>query len=259
MVARGDRIAEGAGQPGRKLGEIVAERIENEIIERGWPVGDVLGSESDLIEKYGVSRAVFREAMRIVDHHGVAEMRRGPGGGLVVAAPDLDAVIRTVSLQLQYFDIAPTQVMEVRLALELMAVRLAAERLTPEGAERIRAQLDHEIDDITRTRQLDRPAGELPTHDFHLLIAELTGNPAMELFVHIAARVTGIQSPRSASLDETAREVHRVHTRIAEAILAGDADAAERRMRRHLDTVLGYLTPPKGSRTRRVSPRRGGA
>ena len=78
---------------GRKLGEVLAERIEDEIIERGWPVGQVLGSEADLIEKYDVSRAVFREAMRIVDHHGVAEMRRGPGGGLVVAAPDLEAVI----------------------------------------------------------------------------------------------------------------------------------------------------------------------
>ena len=65
----------------RKLGEILAERIEDEIVVSGWAVGTVLGSEAELTEKYGVSRAVFREAMRIVDHHGVAEMRRGPGGG----------------------------------------------------------------------------------------------------------------------------------------------------------------------------------
>ena len=71
---------------GRKLGEQLAERVEEEIIASGWPVGKVLGSEAELIERYGVSRAVFREAMRIVDHHGVAEMRRGPGGGLVVGS-----------------------------------------------------------------------------------------------------------------------------------------------------------------------------
>jgi DNA-binding FadR family transcriptional regulator len=248
------RVVKNARSGGRKLGEVLAERIENEIIERGWPVGDVLGSEAELIEKYNVSRAVFREAMRIVDHHGVAEMRRGPGGGLVVAAPDLAAAIRTVSLHLQYLRIAPEQVNETRLALELTAVRLATERLTAEGAEQIRQHLAHEEEDIKRTRELDRAPGDLPTHDFHLLIAELTGNPAMRLLVQIVAQVTGVQSPRSDSLEETATEVHRVHTRIAEAILAGDAAAAERRMRRHLETVLRYLTADEdvGPASRRV-------
>ncbi len=237
---------------GRKLGEVLAERIENEIIERGWPVGEVLGSEAELIEKYNVSRAVFREAMRIVDHHGVAEMRRGPGGGRVVASPDLAAAIRTVSLHLQFQRIAPEQVNETRLALELTAVRVATERLTPDGADQIRQHLAHEEEDIKRTRELDRAPGDLPTHDFHLLIADLTGNPAMRLMVQIVAQVTGVLSPRSVSLEDTASEVHRVHLRIAEAMLAGDADAAERRMRRHLETVLRYLTGDDAAQARRV-------
>src|SRR5438128_10233608 len=70
--------------PGRKLAAQVARRIENDIIDAGWPVGAVLGSESELLERYGVSRAVLREAVRLVEHHPVAVMRRGPGGGLVV-------------------------------------------------------------------------------------------------------------------------------------------------------------------------------
>jgi len=247
---------------GRKLGEVLAERIEDEIIERGWPVGQVLGSEADLIGKYDVSRAVFREAMRIVDHHGVAEMRRGPGGGLVVAAPDLEAVIRTVALHLEFLRIEPGQINEARMALELEVVRAAAERLTPDGAERIKQHLAHEVEDIKRTRELGRARGDLPTHDFHLLLADLTGNPAMRLFVQVVAQVTGALSPRSPSLDETASEVHRTHQRIAEAILDGDVDAAERRMRRHLETVVRYLVPegapaPKPRRAA-ATRRRGG-
>lgn len=238
---------------GRKLGEVLAERIENEIIDRGWPVGAVLGSEAELIEKYSVSRAVFREAMRIVDHHGVAEMRRGPGGGLVVATPDLAAAIRTVSLHLQYQSIDPSQIYEARVALEVSCVRAAAERITPERAAKIQALLDHEVDDITRTRELDRPTGDLPTHDFHLLLADLTGNPAMRLLVQIVNQVTGVQSPRSPSLEETASVVHKVHSHIAEAVIRGDADAAERRMKRHLDTVLTYLLDGDKPTTRRRS------
>ena len=210
-MPRQERSVKSARTDGRKLGEVLAERIEDEIIERGWPVGQVLGSEADLIGKYDVSRAVFREAMRIVDHHGVAEMRRGPGGGLVVAAPDLEAVIRTVALQLEFLRIAPEQINEARMALELAVVRAAAERLTPEGAERIKLHLAHEEEDIKRTRELSRARGDLPTHDFHLLLADLTGNPAMRLFVQVAAQVTGTLSPRSESLEETATEVHRTH------------------------------------------------
>ena len=247
-MPRKERSKPTEGARRRKLGEVIAERIENEIVERGWPVGDVLGSEADLIAKYNVSRAVFREAMRIVDHHGVAEMRRGPGGGLVVASPDLGAAIRGVSLNLQYQKIEPAQVHEARMALELNAVRLATERLTETGIERIKEHLTHEVEDIRHTRELDRPRGDLPTHDFHLLLAELTGNPALQLLVQIVTQVTGVQSPRSSSLEETASEVHRAHNRIAEAVLAGDADTAERRMRRHLETVLRYLEEPAPAR-----------
>ncbi len=242
-MPRRERTMSAGRSGGRKLGEVLAERIEDEIIDRGWPVGQVLGSEAELIEKYNVSRAVFREAMRIVDYHGVAEMRRGPGGGLVVAAPDLDAAIRTVSLHLEFEKIAPAQVHEARMALELTAVRLATERLNPDGEARIKEHLAHEVDDIRRTREVLRPRGDLPTHEFHLLLADLTGNPAMRLFVQIVAQVTAVQSPRSPSLEQTASEVHHAHSRIAEAMLQGDAATAERRMRRHLETVLRYLVP----------------
>lgn len=225
----------------RKLGEILAQHIEDEIVAGDWQVGTVLGSEADLIERYGVSRAVFREAMRIVDHHGVAEMRRGPGGGLVITEPDLGAVVRAVSLQLKFENIRPDQVIEARNALELSCVRLAAQRIDAVGAARMDSFLDDELQRIKRTRRSRRPKGDLPSHDFHLLIAELTGNPAMSLFVQMISRVLGEQAPRAESLDRVAQEVHRAHARIGAAVIAGDAETAERRMARHLESVRGYL------------------
>lgn len=227
---------------GRKLGEQLAERVEEEIIASGWPVGKVLGSEAELIERYGVSRAVFREAMRIVDHHGVAEMRRGPGGGLVVVAPKSDAAVRTLSLNLEYLDLTPEQINEARLAIELSCVRKAIANLDDEGRARVKQFLDRELDAILEGSP-NRSTDDYATNDFHLLIADLTDNPAMRLFVDILSRVTSRHSARTATLEETARDVHRAHSRIAEAILAGDVEAAERRMKRHLDSVVHYLHP----------------
>src|SRR6202008_2145866 len=65
----------------------VADLIVEDVMASGWPVGEVLGSEAELLERYQVSRAVFREAVRLVEHQQVATMRRGPGGGLVVIEP----------------------------------------------------------------------------------------------------------------------------------------------------------------------------
>lgn len=232
-----------ATAPGRKLGEVLAETIENEIIASGWQVGEVVGSESELCERYGVSRAVFREAIRIVGHHGVAEMRRGPGGGLVVVAPSVDAAVRTVSLNLEYLDINAGQINDARLAIELACVQSAIENLDGDGERRIRDFLDTEVERIITGREAGRASDDYASNDFHLLLAELTGNPAMELFVQILSRVTSRHSTRAVSLEDTAKEVHRAHARIAEAILDRDLVTAQRRLNRHLDSVVEFLNP----------------
>jgi DNA-binding FadR family transcriptional regulator len=247
------------GNDQRKLGEILAERIEDEILSSGWRIGEVLGSEAELIQQYGVSRAVFREGMRIVDHHGVAEMRRGPGGGLVVAQPDLAAVVRAVVLQLEFKGIQPQQVHEARVAIELECARLAAERITRDGALRVEEFLAAEEHRIRTTRRAGRAKGDLPSHDFHLLLAELTGNPAMRLFVQMITRVLGDLTPRARSLADVASAVHGAHVKIAEAVVAGDADTARRRMARHLGSVMDYFDSggaPAGRRRSSTTVRR---
>ncbi len=83
-----------------KLAERVASRIIADIRARGWPVGEVLGSETELLERYGVSRAVFREAVRLLEHQQIARMRRGPGGGLVIEAPSVESVVEAMAIYL---------------------------------------------------------------------------------------------------------------------------------------------------------------
>src|SRR5205823_10135158 len=71
-----------------RYAETLAQRIRADLARAGAVAGDVLGSEDEMRERYGVSRQVLREAVRLLEHHGVAKMRRGPGGGLVVTEPD---------------------------------------------------------------------------------------------------------------------------------------------------------------------------
>ena len=90
--------------------------------------GEVLGSEAELLERYQVSRAVFREAVRLVEHQQVARTRRGPGGGLVITEPTVGAVTDAVVLYLHRVDARLDEIFEARIILEEIACQLASER-----------------------------------------------------------------------------------------------------------------------------------
>src|SRR5580692_12021368 len=106
----------------------VADRMIEDVMALGWPVGQVLGSEADLLERYQVSRAVFREAVRLLEHQQVARTRRGPGGGLVITEPTIGAVTEAVVLYLHRVDARLDEIFEARIILEEIACQLAAER-----------------------------------------------------------------------------------------------------------------------------------
>jgi DNA-binding FadR family transcriptional regulator len=232
------------GAPKARFAEIVASKIEAEIVARGWPVGEVLGSETDLIEQFEVSRAVFREAVRIVEHHNVARMRRGPGGGLVVTKPDSTAVQNAMALYLHYAGVTRHDLLEPRIALELTAVSAATERMDEEGIARLRAMLDKE----TELGPSAVTTGH--THDLHIVIAELTGNPAMVLFLTVLGKLNeemvlgGAGSEYPLDPDEAANAYHRAHVAIVEAIASGDVGLAQHRMRRHLEAIRDVPASP---------------
>ena len=233
------------GNPSKKLAEQTAEKIEMRIIEMDWPVGKVIGSEADLLAEYGVSRAALREAIRLLEHHNVAYMRRGPGGGLVVAEPDPDAMAHAAAVYLRYRKVNPPDLFETRTALELAAVRSAAEHIDEDGIVKLRAALAHESGFLGGE-------SDATIHDFHVVVAELTGNPALHLFINVltqlsAARFLGVtalfdkQAARSVSAARQVEEVHGAHAAIAEAIIAGDTALAQHRMLRHLTALAAAL------------------
>jgi DNA-binding FadR family transcriptional regulator len=220
-----------------KRAEQVAMQLEAEIIERGWPVGEVLGSEAELIERYGVSRSAFREAVRIVEHHQVARMRRGPGGGLVVTVPELTSVLRPALLYLTHTQARVGDLWSLRRAIELETVRIAVDRLD-------QTKIQHLRDVAEAESHPDGPEwNPLVNRGFHVMLAEVTENPAVILFTELLmnlayARPTSRLTP--AQLERLVIDA-RQHMDIVEAIVAGDAALAQHRMGVHLDHVEQLL------------------
>src|SRR6202167_5222978 len=155
--------------PKAKRASKVADQIIKDVIAGGWQVGQILGSEADLLSRSQVSRAVCREAVRLVEHQQVARTRRGPGGGLVVTEPTVDAVIDAVVLYLYRAEARLDEVFEARLVLEDVATRLAPARLEEQDLATLRAFTE----DVQPYQPTDPRA-------LHGLVAAMSRNPAVE-------------------------------------------------------------------------------
>jgi DNA-binding FadR family transcriptional regulator len=243
-VRRGQRIAgnviepELVEGPRAKLAEVVAARIHDDIAARGWQIGMVLGSEADLLARYGISRAVLREAVRLLEYHSVARMRRGPGGGLIVAAPEPQASIDTMALFLEYQGVTADDLRIVRNAIELGIVARVTARVAA-GDEEVAQRAAKAVRWITEGPADDPRKADL----FHSELAELADNPVLSLFLSIITELfrrhaEGHDQPLPG--DTAAEEVQHVHQRILDAILQGDAGVARHRMRRHLDALIPW-------------------
>jgi len=219
-----------------KLSEITARRIFQLVVDEGWPVGELLGSETELIDRYEVSRAVFREAVRLLEHHQIARMRRGPGGGLFVTAPGVEAAIEAISMHVERHDITPTQLFEVRAAIEMAVVDRVLEIPDPEVAARLRDVLAAEQ---SATRSQFVTVG----HDLHDVLAELSGNRVLHLLTQVLVRMTRARQAAPADAVDTlpAAHINEVHTALVEAIIDGDRDLARHRAQRHLHELERWV------------------
>jgi DNA-binding FadR family transcriptional regulator len=222
-----------------KLAERIAEQIRTDLARQGAAAGDVVGSEDEVRERYQVSRQVLREAVRLLEHHGVARMQRGPGGGLVVSEPDPWASIEAIAVYLNYQQMDIADLRAVRVAVELACVdRVVARRDEPGVSARLRQAVDFD-----ETASLDELKAHV--HEVHREFARLSGNPVLELFFCVLASLWerhGLPSPRASPLNdrEILRTVKAAHTSIVDAVLHGDAEVARHRMTRHLDALTAW-------------------
>jgi DNA-binding FadR family transcriptional regulator len=118
------------------LSDEVVARLREQITSGAWPVGSRIPTEPELVERLGVARNTVREALRVLAHNGLLDIRQG-SGTYVVATSELAGVMR------RRFAGAPQRdVTELRAALEATAAGLAATRRTADDLRRLEALLE---------------------------------------------------------------------------------------------------------------------
>ena len=217
---------------GSKLAETLAKDILMQICQNGVVIGSQLPSEVQMLEDYGVGRGSLREALRILEIHGIIRVKAGIGGGPIVQGATTEDLGRMATIFFQVSNVSFREVIDARLVLEPMLARLAATQCEPsEVDELLAAQTSTESDQA----YLQTSAG------FHRKIAAMSGNRILSLFSHAIEdifheRVIGMLFP-----SEKRDEVVCAHDAIAAAVAAEDPDAAERLMREHMIEYVRYV------------------
>jgi GntR family transcriptional repressor for pyruvate dehydrogenase complex len=213
-----------------KVSEWVARDILRMISTRNLPSGSILPPEAEMLAEYGVSRGSLREALRILEVHGVILMKAGPKGGPVVLDADPADFGKTAMLYFETNGATFADLLDARLYLEPLMARLAAERRTEEQAEQL-ASLAASFAPQHSHESVEEAI------DFHVLVAKLSGNRVLALLANSFSAIIAPYERTSLSPDLYASIV-KIHERIATAIIKGDGDAAEAAMRRHMTKTV---------------------
>ena len=230
-----DAFLEGLGRiKVPKSSDVLAERLRQEILSDAYQPGSALPTERELVSTTGLSRGSVREALRILEAQGLVHTRAGRYGGTTVSQPTNDHLASHINLYARGRSIPVHALVEVRLALEPMVASLAAERRTEEDLANLRAIAER----LDRAAENDLNAFLEENVHWHDAIAAASHNDLLHAF---ATSVSGLMFEASklkefASADVRQR-VRRAHHRILEAIEAGDAEVARRRVERD---VLAY-------------------
>jgi GntR family transcriptional regulator, transcriptional repressor for pyruvate dehydrogenase complex len=211
-----------------KVSAIIAREIVRDIARQKLAPGTTLESESAMLRRYQVARASLREALRILETHGLIRIKPGPGGGPVVSNVSTADLGRMATLFFQVRDIRFGELVEARLILEPVMARLAAARQNPTDNDDLKAiaKAGFEARDDATWRVASRA--------FHDKVLSMSGNNLLDL---LAGALNDIFSDRISGLLYGGRQrdhVKKVHAEIAEAISAGDQDKAESLMREHM-------------------------
>jgi len=216
----------------RSLAHNVVDALAARMREQQLSPGEKLPTEAAIMEEFGVSRTVVREAISRLQTAGLVETRHGVGTFVVGRGEG------------SFFRISPEQlgtlndvigVLELRIAVETESAALAALRRTPANLDALRGALKAFFDAVAEGRD-----AVAPDFQFHLEIAKATQN---QHFVELMATLGGMMIPRARleppgpltpEREAYLRRVNGEHENIVDAISRQDPEGARAAMRTHL-------------------------
>lgn len=225
----------------KRLYEEIVDQIKHLIAEGKLKPGDKLLAERDLADRFQVSRASVREAIRTLEMLAIIDIR--PGEGTFVRGTETDDIIRPLAMFLAVERNSLLDMFEMRRIFETATASLAAQRATFEELDQIESMLANMRE---RLNLQDSEKGEEFDAAFHYAVAEATHNSLLtKLFKTVSEEFAKANSVARRQLyQDNVQNAQRIidqHSEILQAIRSGSPQKASEAMLAHLAFAEGEL------------------
>jgi GntR family transcriptional repressor for pyruvate dehydrogenase complex len=219
-----------------KVYEQVVQQIKQMIIDGTLKKGDKLPSERELSEQLQVSRASIREAIKSLEVIGLLEARQGAGNYIKESFDQI--LFEPMSMMFMLESRNPKEIVEIREALELEAVVLAAKNIDENELEEIRLL----VEDIKNSG--DEEVTAVYDKRFHYTIAKASKNVLIVSVLNVISSLIDvvIVGSRKKILSEQANKARlsKQHELIYTALMNKSSDEAYEAMKGHFKLIHDY-------------------
>lgn len=218
----------------QKASDLLAAELRNRIVGGEYAIGEMLPPERELSETTEVSRATVREALRILEVQELVRIRPGRGGGAAVRQPSSRLVADSLNMLIRSHGVELKELLEARQAMEPAGAMLAAQHRTDDDIEAIEAA--HEV--LLETVDGPHEAYNKANVDWHRSVIQASHNIVLTSVMRaLSPSIQQSTEMESILTKEVRSETSIIHGKITEAICRGDAEAARRRMGRHVSAA----------------------
>jgi GntR family transcriptional regulator, transcriptional repressor for pyruvate dehydrogenase complex len=209
--------------------QALAGHLRDQILRGAILPGANLPNERDLGDQTGLSRGSVREALRVLEAEGLVSTRPGRNGGRIARLPGAEGVGRSLDFFIRGEQVEFTALLETVETLEPALAALAALHCNPTDVAAME-ELSREMSDP----KIGTPRYQALNWAWHLAVARASHNAI--LIAIMQALGPRLHDPHVEGFisAEMRKVVNGAHARVQRAIVAGDAEAARRRMARHL-------------------------
>lgn len=212
-----------------KASDVLANALRERILSGEHPEGTPLPSERELVVQTRMSRTTVREALRILEVQGLIRIKVGRAGGAFVQRPGEESVASSLELLIRGRQIRLASVHETREAIEPSCARLAALHRTAEDLRSLEAA------NTSLAAADDLDAFLRANVDWHVAVATAGRNEILTGVMMALSRAIYTTTNNEGFVNDEVRSITaRAHRSVTRAIRERDAEAAVRRMTRHV-------------------------
>ena len=215
---------------------IVADTIKQMVVTENLKPGDRLPAETELIQRFKMSKGTMREATRLLEAQGLIKTRTGPGGGCFVHEV---SELRTIALLSNYFyfkNLNISDIYQIRKLLEPEVAGSLAGNLKKEQLKILNSIISEYQEEPVNEEQ-DRIHHESALK-FHGSLADFANNSLLGFVIKFMAQMLTEVTVNRELFRPTNYELWRrgldFHRELLTALEVGDSNKAKKIMYEHM-------------------------